>query len=141
MSKKSVLVCVKKDLVHPIGWALREFESSVTVKYFDTTKQLGAVIGDIENCCALILDSVIGDESTVDFAKEIKGNDESLKILLIASSGTTKEELVGLIQSKVVSGVLMRPFTAEQVSDYIYKLCGFQKPTEVPWYMQTGLKP
>lgn len=141
MSKKLVLVCVKRDLVHPIGWALREFESSIAVKYFDTIKQLGSVVGDIGNCCTLILDSVIGDESTVDFAKEIKGKNESLKILLIASSGTTKEELVGLIQSKVVSGVLMRPFTAEQVSDYIYKLCGFQKPTEVPWYMQTGLKP
>ncbi|HAK89306.1 MAG TPA: hypothetical protein DHV16_05100 [Nitrospiraceae bacterium] len=141
MSKKLVLVCVKKDLVHPIGWALREFESSVKAKYFDTTKQLEAVIGDIENCCTLILDSVIKDESTVDFAKEIKSKNESLKILLIASSGTTNEELVGLIQAKTVSGVLMRPFTAEQVSDYIYKLCGFQKPTETPWYMQTGLKP
>ena len=141
MSKKLVLVCVKRDLVHPIGWALREFESSITVKYFDTIKQLGAVIGDVENCCTLILDSVIGDECTVDFAKEIKSKNESLKILLIASSGTTNEELVGLIQAKTLSGVRMRPFTAEQVSDYIYKLCGFQKPTETPWYMQTGLKP
>jgi DNA-binding NtrC family response regulator len=141
MAKKSVLVCVKKDIVHPISWALREFEKQIIVRYFDTTKQLGMVLGDVDNCCAVILDSNIGDESTIDFAKEIKNDKPSLKILIIVSSGTTKEEIVGLIQSKIVSGVLIRPFTAEQVSDYIYKLCGFQKPTETPWYMQTGLKP
>lgn len=141
MAKKSVLVCVKKDIVHPISWALREFEKQISVRYLDNTKQLGMVLGDVDNCCAVILDSIIGDEPTIDFAKEIKNDKPSLKILLIASSGTTKEEIVVLIQSKVVSGVLIRPFTAEQVSDYIYKLCGFQKPSEVPWYMQTGMKP
>ncbi len=141
MTKKSILVCVKKDIVHPISWALREFEKQISVRYLDTTKQLGMVLGDVENCCAVILDSVIGDESTIDFLKEIKNDKPSLKILFIASSGTAKEEIVGLIQSKILSGVLVRPFTAEQISDYIYKLCSFQKPSEVPWYMQTGLKP
>jgi DNA-binding NtrC family response regulator len=141
MSRKSVFVCVKKDIVHPISWALREFEKLISVKYFDTTKQLGMMLADEETCCAVILDSNIGNESTLDFAKEIKNDKPSLKILLIVSAGITKEEIVGLIQSKIVSGVLIRPFTAEQVSDYIYKLCGFQKPSEVPWYMQTGLKP
>jgi DNA-binding NtrC family response regulator len=141
MSKKTVLVYVKKDIMHPISWALREFEKQITVRYFDNAKQLNAALESDADYCGLILDSIIGDESTLDFAKELKNNKPSLKILLIASSGTTKEEIVSLIQSKTVSGVLMRPFTAEQISDYIYKLCGFQKPTEVPWYMQTGLKP
>ena len=50
-----------------------------------------------------------------------------------------RKRLVKLIQSKIVSGVLMRPFTAEQMSDNIHKLCGFQKK-DVPWYMQTGFK-
>ncbi|HEX8948903.1 MAG TPA: hypothetical protein VF790_08090 [Dissulfurispiraceae bacterium] len=140
MAKKTVLVCVKKDITHPISWALREFEGKIGIRYLDTTKQLGMVLADEENCCTVILDSVIGDESTVGFAKGIKEDRPSLKILLIASSGTTKEELVSLIQSKIVSGVVIRPFTAEQISDYIYKLCGFQKPSEVPWYMKTGLK-
>ncbi|MBI3592769.1 MAG: hypothetical protein HY099_04740 [Nitrospirae bacterium] len=72
----------------------------------------------------------------LDFAKNVKQEKSFVKILLIVSSGTPKEEIVGIIQSKIVSGVLMRPFTAEQVSDYIYKLCGFQKPTDVPWYMK-----
>ena len=140
MAKKSILVCVKKDLTHPISWALREFEGKVSVRYLDTTKQLGTALGDEDNCCTVILDSTIGDESTLDFAKQVKEEKSALKILLIVSSGTTKEELVGIIQSKVVSGVLIRPFTAEQVSDYIYKLCSFAKPADIPWYMKTGLK-
>ncbi|MEW5746127.1 MAG: hypothetical protein AB1805_11905 [Nitrospirota bacterium] len=140
MSKKAVLVCVKKDITHPISWALREFEGKINVRYVDNTRQLGMTLGDLDNCCTVILDSVIGEVSTLDFAKEIKNDKPSLRILLIASAGTTKEEIVGLIQSKIVSGVLIRPFTAEQVSDYIYKLCSFQKPEDVPWYMKTGIK-
>lgn len=140
MAKKTVVVCVKKDITHPISFALREFEGKISVRYVDNTRQLGMVLGDLESCCTVILDSVIGEVSTVDFAKEVKGEKPGLRFLLVVSAGTGKEEVVSLIQSKVVSGVLIRPFTAEQVSDYIYKLCGFQKPTEVPWYMKTGLK-
>jgi DNA-binding NtrC family response regulator len=139
MSKKSVFVCVKRDLTHPVSFALREFEGKVSVRYFDNTKQLGMALADITDGVTVILDSIMGDVSTLEFAKTIKDEKPAVKFLLIVSSGTSKEEIVALIQSKIVSGVLMRPFTAEQMSDNIYKLCGFQKK-EVPWYMQTGFK-
>jgi DNA-binding NarL/FixJ family response regulator len=137
MVKKSIYVCVNKDLTNPISWALREFESQVTVRYFDHTKQLGIALKDDEGNSVIILDSNIGQESSLPFAAALKAEKPSFKILLVLSDGTTKEEVVKVIQSKVVSGVLMRPFTAEQLSDNIYKLCGFQKPSEVPWYMKT----
>lgn len=139
MAKKAVFVCVQRDLTHPISWALREFEGKLLIRSVDNTKQLGMALADVTEACTVILDSVIGDESTIEFAKNIKTEKPLVKFLLIVSSGTTKEEVVALIQSKTVSGVLTRPFTAEQVSDYINKLCGFQKK-EVPWYMQTGFK-
>lgn len=139
MAKKIVYVCVKKDLVHPVSWALREFEGRLTVRYFDHTKQLGPAVGEDDAESLIILDSNIGDESTLPFATEMKSSKPLIRILLILSSGTSKEDVVKVIQSKVVSGALMRPFTAEQVSDYIYKLCNFQKPTDVPWYMKTGM--
>lgn len=140
MSKKQVFVCVKKDIQHPIGFALKELEKLIAVKYFDATKQLGMALAGRQDCNVVVLDSVMADESTLDFAKGIKNDFPSLKILLIASSGTTKQELVRIIQEKTANGVLMRPFTTEQVSDYMYKLCDLQKPLETPWYMQTGLK-
>jgi hypothetical protein len=136
---KRVYVCVKRDLTHPISWALKEFEGRLLVRNVDNTKLLGPMLSDVTAGCTIILDSIIGDESTIDFAKNLKVEKPFIKILMIVSSGTTKEEIVALIQSKTVNGVLTRPFTAEQVSDYMYKLCGFQKK-EVPWYMQTGFK-
>ena len=139
MSKKAIFVCVQRDLTHPVSFALREFEGKLNVRYFDSTKQLGAALAAVTEGCTVILDSIIGDESTVEFAKSIKDEKPAVKFLLIVSSGTPKEEIVRLIQSKIVSGILMRPFTAEQMSDNIHKLCGFQKK-DVPWYMQTGFK-
>ncbi|TAN42909.1 MAG: hypothetical protein EPN22_11270 [Nitrospirae bacterium] len=140
MSKRLVFVCVKKDIIQPINFSLKELDKLIIVKYFDTTKQLGMTLADKQNCNVLILDSVMADESTLGFARELKKDLPALKILLIASSGTTKQELVAIIQEKTASGVLVRPFTGEQVSDYMYKLCGLQKPSETPWYMQTGMK-
>ncbi len=139
MAKKSVFVCVKRDLTHPVSFALREFEGMLNVRYFDSTKLLGPVLANVTEGCTVILDSIMADESTIEFAKGVKNEKPAVKFLLIVSEGTPKEEIVALIQSKIVSGVLMRPFTAEQMSDNIHKLCGFQKK-EVPWYMQTGFK-
>lgn len=139
MSKKLIFVCVKRDLTHPVSFALKEFEGKLSVRYFDNTKLMGPALDKVAEACTIILDSIIADESTLEFAKTVKNNKPDVKILLIVSSGTSKEDVVGLIQSKIVNGVLMRPFTAEQMSDNIHKLCGFQKK-EVPWYMQTGFK-
>lgn len=140
MAKKAIFVCTKRDIVHPISWALKEFEKLVNVRYFDTTAPLAVALADGESRCVVILDSVIANKSTIDFAKEIKQEKPSIRILLIASSETPKGDIVGIIQSKAVSGVLVRPFTVEQISNYIYKLCGFEKPSESPWYMQAGIK-
>lgn len=139
MSKKLIFVCVKRDLTHPVNFALKEFEGKLNVRYFDNTKLMGPALNKVAEACTIILDSIIADESTLEFAKTVKTDKPDVKILLIVSSGTSKEDVVALIQSKIVNGVLMRPFTAEQMSDNIYKLCGFQKK-EVPWYMQTGFK-
>ena len=137
MSKKSIFTCVQRDIVHPLNWSFKEFGDQITVKYFDKVKQLGDAL-ETEDCSVLILDSIVSNEPTLDFAKELKNKKPSIKILLVVSIGTTKEEIMDIIKLKIVSGVLIRPFTVEQVSDYIIKLCGFPKPEETPWFMQTG---
>lgn len=134
MAKKSIFVCMQKDINQLIKWALQNFESRLNIMYFDNTTQLGAALANEEDCSMIILDSIVNDVSTFDFAKETKKNKSSVNILLIASSGTPKESLVEAIQAKVISGVLIRPFTAQQASDYVYKFCGLQKPGEGLWY-------
>ncbi|HIJ59460.1 MAG TPA: hypothetical protein HPP56_02425 [Nitrospirae bacterium] len=141
MSRKNIMVYVKKDILHPISWSLREFEKLINVRYADTQKQIDEMVFGIEiDFCVIIIDSIINNASTFDYIKSVKERKQNQKVLLIVSEGTKKEDLIELLKSKVVNGILVRPFTAEQLSDYIYKLCGFQKSTEVPWYMQTGLK-
>jgi len=140
MSKKTILVCVQKDIVHPLNWSFKEFGEQIAVKYFDKIRQLDDALAN-EECSVLLLDSIILNEPTLDFARELKNNKPSLKILLVVSIGTTKEEIIDIIKLKIAGGVLIRPFTVEQVSDYIYKLCGIQKPADTPWFMQTGKKP
>ncbi|MGD0282103.1 MAG: hypothetical protein ABSB95_07055 [Dissulfurispiraceae bacterium] len=139
MGNKSVFVCVQKDIVHPLNWSFREFDDRLAVKYFDKIKQLESTLAN-EDCSVLILDSMVANEPTLQFAMELKNNKPSIKIILAVSIGTKKEEIVDIINLKIVSGVLIRPFTVEQVSDYIYKLCGIPKPADIPWFMQTGKK-
>jgi DNA-binding NtrC family response regulator len=140
MSKRSIFVCVQKDIVHPLNWSFKEFGDRIAVKYFDKINKLGETLAN-EDCSVLILDSIVSSEPTLDFAMELKNNKPSIKILIVVSIGTTREEILDIIQLKIVSGVLIRPFTVEQVSDYIYKLCGIPKPAEVPWFMLSGKKP
>ncbi len=140
MSRKNILVCVKQDILHPISWALKEFEKQVFIKYADNTKQIDALFDTGIDFAVLIIDSIIQNNSTLGYLETLKQVKPNQKILLIISEGARKEDIVNIVKSKLVSGILVRPFTAEQISDYIYKLCGFQKPTEVPWYMKTGLK-
>lgn len=140
MNKKHVFVCVQRDIVNSLNWSLKEFDKSLSVKYLDSTNELEKQFSAGHACSLLILDSAMGDKPTIGLAQKLKEAHQAMKILLIVSTGTTKEELMQLIQTKVVSGILMRPFTAQQVSDNIYKLCNFEKPADTPWYMQTNIK-
>ncbi|HSW63750.1 MAG TPA: hypothetical protein VLH56_10655 [Dissulfurispiraceae bacterium] len=140
MNNKLVFVCVQRDIVNSLNWSLKEFDKVLAVKYLDSVNELEKQFAAGQSCSVLILDSMIGDKSTIAIAERIKTDYRAIKILLILATGTTKEELVNLIQTKIVSGVLVRPFTAQQVADNIYKLCNFEKPSETPWYMQTNIK-
>lgn len=140
MHKKLVMVCVQRDIVNSLGWALKDFDKQLSVKYADSPADLQKFFAMGNSCSLLIMDSVIADKSTVDIASRLKRDHPGMKLLWIVSPSVARAELVGLIHGKVVSGVLMRPFTAQQVSDNIYKLCNFEKPAETPWYMQTNIK-
>ncbi len=140
MNKKHVFICVQRDIVNSLNWSLKEFDRVLAVKHLDSANELEKHFAAGHFCSVLILDSMMGDKSTIELAQKMKAEHHDIKILLISATGTTKEDLVKLIQTKIVSGVLIRPFTAQQVADNIYKLCNFEKPSETPWYMQTNIK-
>jgi DNA-binding NtrC family response regulator len=136
---KVVLVCVNKDIVPTVSYSVKELEGKVAIKYVHKIALLkDAVVGE-ENLCTVILDSFVGQTSTTDVVKEIKAIKPAAKILLIASSDTSKEDLVQGIQSKLFAAILVRPFTVEKLSDSLYTICGFEKPKSM-WFESKKVK-
>ncbi len=56
---------------------------------------------------------------------------------MIVSTDTGKQEIINLIQDKMVDNVIVRPFSANQIVDAVAKLCGIHISKEKPWYMYT----
>lgn len=137
MAKVSIYVCVQRDILLPINWSLKAFDTAVAIKQFEKIHPLQTALENEDNGI-LFLDSMIASESTLTFAQELKAKKPAIKIVLVVSLGTSKEEVIEIIKLKIVNGVLLRPFSAEQVSDYVYKLCGFEKPSENPWFVRKG---
>jgi len=130
---KLILVCVNKDIAPSISYAMKEFEGKVTIKYVQKISLLKeAVLGE-EHLGALILDAQLDQTSTTDIAKQIMAERPNTKILFIASSDMSKDELIKCIQTKIFASILVRPFTAEKLSDSIYAICGFEKPKSL-WF-------
>jgi len=134
MFGKPIYICVQKDIVYPINWILKDFERQVVPRHFDSVSEVHKAL-EKEECEVLLLDSIITDRSTLDLAREVKDSKASVKILLVVSIGTTKEEVMDIIKSRYVNGILLRPFTATQVSEYIYRLTGIPKPSCLTYHM------
>ncbi|MGB9709998.1 MAG: hypothetical protein ACPLZA_00660 [Thermodesulfovibrio sp.] len=133
--KKKILVCVQKDIKNTVNWALKDL-SEVSLQYFDHVYQIEKLFESDINFCAMIIDSQIDGESTIPFLEKIRDKSK-IKILLIISADTAKQEIVKLIQDKIVDNIILRPFNANQIVDAVAKLCGIHRATEKPWYMYT----
>lgn len=133
--KKKLLICVQKDITNAVGWALKDL-TSITVQFLEHLHQLEKILDNDISFSALIIDSLLDGQSTVSFLKKVREKSK-IKILLIISKDTPKQEVVSLIQNKLVDNVIIRPFNANQIVEAVAKLCGIERPSETPWYMYT----
>ncbi|MEJ5226773.1 hypothetical protein [Thermodesulfovibrio sp.] len=133
--KKKIIICVQKDIANAINWALKDL-TVTSEQYVDHLYQLEKIFETNADFSVLIIDSKIDGESTVPFLQKVREKTK-IKILLIISADTPKQEVLNLIQNKLVDNVLIRPFNANQIVDAVSKLCGIEKPSEKPWYMYT----
>jgi CheY-like chemotaxis protein len=133
--KKKIIVCVQRDIKNTISWALKDL-LVITPQYFDHTYQIEKLFDSDKNYCGIIIDSQIDGLSTIPFLKTIRDR-SNIKILLIIPAETPKQELLKLIQDKMVDNVILRPFNANQIVEAVAKLCCIQRATEKPWYMYT----
>lgn len=133
--KKKLLICVQKDITNAVGWALKDL-TSINVQFLEHLHQLEKIFENDLTFSALIIDSYLEGQNTIPFLKKVKEK-SNMKILLIISKDTPKQEVVSLIQNKLVDNVIIRPFNANQIVEAVAKLCGLERPSETPWYMYT----
>ncbi|MCX7988348.1 MAG: hypothetical protein N2647_02770 [Thermodesulfovibrio sp.] len=133
--KKKVLICVQKDITNAVSWALKDL-TSINGQFVEHLHQLEKIIENDLNFSALVIDSVLDGKSTLPFLQKVKDRSK-IKILLIISADTPKQEIINLIQNKLVDNVIIRPFNANQIVEAVAKLCGIERPSEKPWYMYT----
>lgn len=133
--KKKILLCVQRDILKPISWALRDLQT-VSVLHVDHLYQLEKIIESEFDFCGLILDSQIDGESTLSVAQRIKSK-KTVKILMIIPAGSSKQDVMDIIQNKLADSIIIRPFSANQIVEAVSKLCGIERPAEKPWYMYT----
>lgn len=122
MERKLFWICVQSDILSPIDWCLQTFESTINAQRSDSLRVLRAAFSRTQPN-ALIIDSTIADESSLSFIEEVRKSHPELKILMMVSSHTTRDEVINAIKAKCVDGVLLRPFTAEQLTEYIIRFC------------------
>jgi|GEM_PF-545191 len=133
--KKKIIVCVQRDISNAINWALKDL-SVISAKYVDHLYQLEKIFSSDIDFCAIVVDSLIDGESTIPFLKILKDKSK-IKVLLIISADTSREEIIKLIKDKIVDNIILRPFNANQIVDAVAKLCGIKIASEKPWYMYT----
>ena len=133
--KKKIIVCVQKDIKNTINWALKDIPV-ISAQYFDHIYQIEKLFEGQMDFCGIIIDSKIDNESSIPFLQTIRYKSK-IKILLIISADTPKQEIVKLIQDRMVDNVIIRPFNANQMVDAVAKICGIERSSEKPWYMYT----
>ena len=85
-----------------------------------------------ESDALLFADQYIGEESTIEMLTDIKKRLPGVKILLVVSNNTAKMGIALIIMSKIVSAILVRPFSIEQLTTNLYKLLGKRKQEDSP---------
>jgi DNA-binding NtrC family response regulator len=133
--KQNLYLCVQQDIARVAQSGLSEFSNDITVKPFYSVSEFLRSFREESNAY-LFVDQYVGQESTIEMLTDIKKRLPGVRILLVVSSNTSKMEIAVIIMSKIVSAILVRPFSLDQLATNMYKLLGKQQPEDSPWYRQ-----
>ncbi len=133
--KRNLYLCVEQDIAHMTQSGLSEFNDSITVKPFYNVSDFLRSFRE-ESDAFLFVDQYIGEESTMEMLTDIKKRLPGVKILLVVSNNTAKMEIALIIMSEIVSAILVRPFSTDQLTTNLYKLFGKRKLADCPWLNQ-----
>ncbi|MBF0464628.1 MAG: hypothetical protein HQK88_02730 [Nitrospirae bacterium] len=133
---KTIALLVNKGTMPMMSFSLKGFEKIVDIRYVKDVAQLMQVFSMQQECCMAILETKINETLITDSLPEIRKKFENVKLLLIDSGDIAQEQIIELIRTHMCHSVVLKPFTAQKISDNIYTLCGFPKPSK-SWYEHT----
>jgi DNA-binding NtrC family response regulator len=117
----TVSLCVHDDILQSVKWLLAEFNRDFSVTSFRSLESLESAYATKE-WDLLILDAAASHESMRDALAKIKTQNPHLKIILIVPPGANREEILEIINGKMVQGLVIKPFTGEVISRYLEKV-------------------
>ena len=121
MSNKNVSFCGQQHIQSLLKWIFKEFKNEVKLRPFPTPDDFRNAIEREVVSEAFILDAEILGKSVLKFAAELRDKKPALKIVLIVAP-TATQEIVEIIKSNAVQGIIVTPFTGEVVCKYIDKI-------------------
>lgn len=120
MSARTLHICAGEATLSLLRWIVRESKTDVNVRPLDSRTKLESAL-DSGTLDVLITDTDVIDKPMVEFAKFLHNQYPTLKTVLIVHL-TEREAVMEIIRENLVKGVIVKPFTAEVVSNYLDRL-------------------
>jgi DNA-binding NtrC family response regulator len=119
--QKNVCVCVSKDIYQFLKWSLTQYSKDIHVIKIDDPGQISYIAASRKTDVLIVDYNTLNGHAGQDL-QEIKESNPSLNILLIIPSAINKEEAMAIIKDRLVKGVIVLPFSAEVLCNYLGKL-------------------
>jgi hypothetical protein len=120
---KKICLYVNYETQTFLNWTIREYTHNLSVMNCRRTDTIEKVL-ESKNINIIFLDLPPENEPIVDYLRKIMDDNPSINILLIVPPTINKDEAMQVIREKLVKGILVQPFSAEVVCNYISKING-----------------
>ena len=122
VSDKTVYLCVNDDVMPFLKWTLNQCDRGLNLKRYENADKIENM--PTTGTGILIVDCPTMKGSPLINLQNLKNANPSLNVLLIAPAVINKEEAFTIIKERLVKGMLVQPFSAEVVCNYIDKIVG-----------------
>jgi len=120
-SSKTICLYVNDEIQTFLRWSIREYTKNINIAHCKKTDRIDKVLGS-KKIHILLLDLPPQNEPVSAYLKKIMDDNPAINILLIVPPTIDRDEAMQVIREKLVKGILVQPFSAEVVCNYINKI-------------------
>jgi hypothetical protein len=118
---KTICLYVSDEIQTFLKWSIRQYTKNMNIAYCRKTDRLEAVL-KAKDVNILFIDLPPQNEPVAPYLKKIIENNPEVNILLVVPPTINRDEAMQVIREKLVKGILVLPFSAEVVCNYINKI-------------------